>query len=523
MFDLLGAVEPRHVSLVAKWLIAAGAMLLLARQASAPSAGHTRRKGDAALAVLGVLAFLSWWHTGTFRFGSAFHPWEFFHYYLGAKYSNELEYTRLYDCTAAVEAEQDPSYPSLHRWIRNLSTNVIEPGSPAAITPELCRVRFTPARWQEFTHDVMFFRQASGARWAAMQVDHGYNATPVWNAAGHLLADTGPATRRQIILLSLLDPALLIIMWAVVWWAFGWRATAVAVLWWGTNFPGRYAYIGGAFLRSDFLVMAVIGIALARRGFMMAAGAAIGWSTLLRIFPGFLSGGAFFRLLSTRKWTDPVGRQALQLLAGACLAAAVLIPFSFLSPSGNVDAGVSRWKGFVANSDKHLSGSYTNMVGLKTLVSYTRAGYKELGAFWVDGPGDAWQAVRHQAFEQRKVVYWIVTAAFIVVLALAVRQQPYWVALILGVGLIPILADLSCYYYGILLVYGLLWERYPWAGVGLVALSLFTLSVSGLSTSELTYAAVSAGVVLYVFAVTGAVAWSNVAARRQLVAAEPAA
>ena len=522
MLNILGGLEPRHLSLIAKSLIAGGAMLLLVRKASAPSGTRTTRTADGALAVVGVLAFLSWWHVGAFQFGSAFHPWEFFHYYLGAKYSNELEYTRLYDCTAAVEAEQDPSYP-VHRWIRNLSTNVVEPGSPAAINPELCRARFTPARWQEFTHDVLFFRQASGSRWEAMQVDHGYNATPVWNAAGHLLANTGPATRRQMILLSLLDPALLIVMWATVWWAFGWRATVVAVLWWGTNFPARYSYIGGAFLRSDFLVMAVAGIALARRGYMIAAGAAIGWSTLLRIFPGFLTSGALFRLVTTRNRTDPSMRQALQLIAGACLAGLVLIPFSLLSPPGNLEAGVSRWKGFVANSDKHLSGSYTNMVGLKTLVSFTRAGYQEMGEFWVDGPGDAWQAVRYQAFERRKLLYWIVTAVFIVLLALAVRQQPYWVALILGVGLIPILADLSCYYYGILLVYGLLWDRYPWAGVGIVALSVFTLSVSGLPTAEMTYAAISAGVVLYVFAVTAGVAWSNVAARRQLVAVEPAA
>jgi hypothetical protein len=524
MSHILGGFEPRHFSLIAKWLIAAGGMLLLMRQVSAPSGTRTTRKADRALAVLAVLALLSWWHTGALHFGSSFHPWEFFHYYLGSKYSNELGYTRLYDCTAAVESEQDPSYTGLHRWVRNLTTNVIEPVSPAALNPDLCRSRFSPARWQEFTHDVLFFRQAAGpARWPQMQTDHGYNATPVWNGAGYLLANTGPATKRQMTLLALLDPALIIVMWATVWWAFGWRATAVAALWWGTNFPARYSYIGAAFLRSDFLVTAVTGIALARRGYMMLAGAAIGWSALLRIFPAFLTSGAFFRLLTTRYRTDPSTRQAFQLLAGACLAALVLIPFSLLVPRGNLDSGVSRWRGFVANSDKHLSGSYTNMVGLKSLVSYTRSGYNEVGEFWVDGPGDAWESLHHQAFERRKAVYWIAAALFVVLLTLAVRQQPYWVALILGVGLIPILADLSCYYYGILLVYGLLWDRYPWAGVGVVALSVFTLCASSLSTSEMTYTVISAGVIVYVFVVTAGVAWSNVAARRELLAVEPTA
>jgi hypothetical protein len=36
-----------------------------------------------------------------------YHRWEQFHYFLGAKYFPELGYTRLYQCTAVAEAEQD--------------------------------------------------------------------------------------------------------------------------------------------------------------------------------------------------------------------------------------------------------------------------------------------------------------------------------------------------------------------------------------------------------------------------------
>ena len=48
-------------------------------------------------------------------------------------------------------------------------------------------------------------------------------------------------------------------------------------------------------------------------------------------------------------------------------------------------------------------------------------------------------------------------------------------ALVLGVGLMPFGATLSCYYYAIWLVYGLLWERAgPRIALALSALSALT-------------------------------------------------
>ena len=366
-------LEPRHLGLLSKWVIAVAATALLARRTLAPRPGSpapSSVRADRALVLLAALAFVSWWHVGGLKFGTAFHRWEFFHYYLGAKYSPELEYTRLYDCTAAAEAEDDPSPNLLSRRTRNLRTNVLEQGSPAARDPELCRSRFTPARWQEFKHDALWFRREARGDWLKMQVDHGYNATPVWNAAGHLLTNTGPASKRQMVALALIDPVLIATMWIVVWWAFGWRAMAVAVIFWGTNFPAKYFYLGASFLRSDWLVMSVIGIALAKRGYLMLAGAALGWSTLLRIFPGFLTSGAALKLLQRPVWRDDSARGAVRLLAGASIAVAVLISFSFLSPRGGVTEGVERWRGFVENSRKHLSGSSVNRVGLTMLALY---------------------------------------------------------------------------------------------------------------------------------------------------------
>ena len=48
---------------------------------------------------------LSWWNLGRFHFNPFIHYYEFYHYYLGAKYAPELGYTRLYECTVAAEDE----------------------------------------------------------------------------------------------------------------------------------------------------------------------------------------------------------------------------------------------------------------------------------------------------------------------------------------------------------------------------------------------------------------------------------
>jgi hypothetical protein len=62
-------------------------------------------------------------------------------------------------------------------------------------------------------------------------------------------------------------------------------------------------------------------------------------------------------------------------------------------------------------------------------------------------------------------------AGFVLLLAAAVRGQPEWVAVVLGVGLIPIAAELTCYYSAILAAFALLWNRHPAVGAALVGLS----------------------------------------------------
>jgi hypothetical protein len=257
------------------------------RREGRPDAHRKRR--DRLLATLGVLAGLTYINFGFFHFGNFTHDHEWTHYYLGSKYFAELSYERLYDCLSIADAEDGLRRRVELRPITNLRTNLVEKTADLLAHPERCTAHFTAARWQAFKRDAAFFRaRQSAKRWDDLQLDHGYNATPVWNAAGRLLTGTGPASTTQLYALAMLDLAYLAATLAVIGWAFGWRVLAVALLVFATNFPSRFYWTGGSFLRWDWLFYLVAGIACLRRERFALGGAALAYAAALRIFPVFL-------------------------------------------------------------------------------------------------------------------------------------------------------------------------------------------------------------------------------------------
>jgi hypothetical protein len=249
--------------------------------------GKVRR---AILAVLGLVAFLTYFNFGSFHFPNFIHGWDTFHYYIGSKYSRELSYDRLYECVAVADSE----VPALRRRVElrkltNLRTNILETTANILAHPERCKQHFTPERWQSFHHDLAYFRTLETARrWDDAQTDHGFNGSPVWNIAGSLLSNLAPASKTQIYILNSLDSVFLTAGCLMIAWAFGWRVLAVALLIFATNFPSRFYWTGGAFLRWDWLFWMIASVCLLKKQHPMAAGLALAYSTLLRIFPIFL-------------------------------------------------------------------------------------------------------------------------------------------------------------------------------------------------------------------------------------------
>jgi hypothetical protein len=493
-------------------IVGTGVLVWGAAASSRPGADRHRRVRDVVLAIVGVLSFACWWNLGRFHFGSGYlQVNDQYHYYVGSKYTRELGYTKLYDCTAVADAQDGLVERVRRRWMRNLETNDLERSSAILASPQSCTSRFTPERWQAFKHDVAWFRdRLSPAAWDQLQIDHGYNATPVWGIVGHALSSLAPASDAQIVALALVDPALLVMMWAAVWWAFGWRTMCVAMVWWGTNYPARFAWNGGSFLRADWLALTTAGVCFARRDRPVLAGAALGYATLLRVFPVVVFAGLIVRAVASM-WRARSLRprpEHLRLAAGAALAAAILVPLSLVTVGGSVAGGAGLWKQFIDNSRKHYSTPATNNVGLRVLAAYAPdSRLADLSEYWVNAPLDSWMAARRRVLGSREPFYLAAVAAFLVMFAAAARKHDDWIALALGVALLPVVFELTCYYFAVLLVLGLLWSVRPLTGVTLAAAAaMSSVPAVLLRWDDDVYAAVTAVILVLCTVVTAILA-----------------
>ncbi len=509
----------RSVPWIQAGIAMAGLLLFLwglaLRRAGRPEADAVLR--DRLLAALGILAAASWFNFGKFNFDDYVHLWDQVHYYLGSKYAPELGHDGLYLCIAVADVESGLGAQVLERKIRNLRTNELEWGEAVLADPQRCTRRFTGERWTAFKADVAWFRGRMPAEhWSIVGRDHGYNASPMWEAVGTRLSNLTRAGDGAILALALLDAALLCGMWAAVTWAFGWRAACVALLWWGTNNVAEFTWTGGGFLRYDWLALTVSGICLVKRGHPAAGGVALTWATLLRIFPGFIVAALLLKA-GVELWRERrlrLARAHRRFALGCLVALAVLLPLSFTS------RGPRAWGDFVRNSARHLSAPGTNAIGLVVPVAWEPSTRVELLRNpTLPDPDAEWKAARQRARGERQWIRLSLLAAYVALLAAAVARQEDWVALVLGVGLIPFATVQSCYYFAVLLAYGALWlVRRESIGAALCALSLGTHAAQALWPENVRYDQrflwISLGVLLFVV-------WATATALRPATPAAP--
>jgi hypothetical protein len=436
--------------------------------------------------VAAVVAALTYFNFGTFHFGKYVHTWDTLHYYLGAKYFPELSYDRLYECMAVADAANIGKPRVAHRTITNLRTNVLEPTTEILAHPERCTDHFSPDRWRRFTADVAWFRgRETPKRWEEISTDHGFNGTPVWLLAGSALANLGPASERLIVALTLIDLLYFLALVAVIGWAFGLRALAVALLVFATFFPCRFFWTGGAFLRWDWLFYTVAAVACLKKNRPGLGGLALGYAALLRIFPGLLAAGpvAAIAAILWRERRDglreglrrPEVRAHLRFLVGAAVAVAILVPASLA-----VTGGPGVYRAFVANTQKHQATPLTNSMGLRTVVAYRPSEVgRVLAATSGTDPWLRWKEARLAAWQQARPLAVLLAAAALFLLGRAALRRPDpWIAAALGTLWIAFAVELTSYYYAFLIVPALLWTEKRSAGIALLALAAFSQWVS---------------------------------------------
>jgi hypothetical protein len=439
-------------------------------------------------------------------------------------------------------------------------------------------------------------------RWKEIHLDHGYNATPVWTLAGLFFANREPATTEGLTHVNLLDPIYIFLSLLMIWWAFGPRGFALAAIVLGCNFPNRYYWTGGAFLRHDWLFFLVASVCLIKKDKPFLGGVAFSYTVLLRLFPGLAALGpalAAVEYVRRNKALDPA---FLKYLAGGAVGTALLVGASFVllatpppntlsvdvqqtdsgalkvlvtrvdkktgAPStwlkgpnlvvgstlpgftiqplegasgfiiagtaGATDttaaegsgaaqltvkiggdetltipiaigetaqqvaqkvadaftekarreadgSGVSMWKRFAANTVKHASTPLTNLMGLKTVLTYrpSTVGAQLTDRTLIDA-WKPWKDMKTELWRQMKPVFAGIVLLALVLVYFALRSwgPSLYVAAALGVGFCVVAAELTNYYYCFLLPMAALYSEKREVGFIMSALSAVTLIIN---------------------------------------------
>jgi hypothetical protein len=485
-------------ALVAKLALSVCAALLLLVGARS----RWSRARDALLVVVAVASFAGYYNWGAYRFPDYAHPHELFHYVVGGKYFNELGYTRLYDCVNAVDAEQGLRARAESRPVRDLRDNVIVDGKASLAHEAECRHAFTPERWDAFARDVAWFRDhATPAAWDHTLRDHGFNPSPAWAMVGSTIANLRPASRGFVGYadsmtsgaLAMIDPLLVLVVFFAIAWAFGWRVACVCAVVFGGNPLASFLWTGGAYLRQDWLVLTVVGVACLKKERFAIGGASLAYAAALRVFPAVILAVIAMRLAWTGWRERRVDRELARTIAGAAAASVAILVVSSV-----VTGGLHTWVEFARNTAKHSASPSVNLVGLRTLLSFrpsTRADVL-FDPSLLDPFARVVEA-RRANFAHALPVFVLALFAFVALLFRAVRRtSDPWVLACLGAAAIPIVTELSCYYSSFLVVVALLLHARARVPVAVLSACAVLLALQLTLDNDVLYACASAALVV---------------------------
>jgi hypothetical protein len=456
------------------------AILVLAALAGtrlAPLRSRTRAS-LAIHALCALAAVFAYYNFGRFHFPQFAHYWEQFHYQLGARYFPELGYDGLYMASITAQRELDPARAP-QRKVRDLRTNRVRLYEKIENHASEVRERFGDERWKGFVDDSRHFvRAIQPADLEAMRRDHGYNPTPAWTFVAQLFQGDGRIMAKQLRRLGGLDSLLLAIAFAVLFRTYGLRVGCLCLVIFGLGYAGRFKWIGGAFLRFDWLAAIMLGVCALQRGRAASAGALFGYATAVRLFPAaFLFGPLIAAVAALRRGERP--SWALRFAAG--FSAAILLA---LALGGMAGRGAGAWGEFADRMQMYQRTMARNAVGLEWLVLYGGETLDRAAANLRDD--SFWPIQREEVVKrkrERRVPLRVVQALWMLLLGAAAWRAPPAQAAVLSMVALFGLTTSATYYWSMLLLAPLA-LRWP-AVAGLLALNAAMYLVHVLQADKL--------------------------------------
>lgn len=248
-----------------------------------------------ALTLTSVANYARWGTKSTFKEVDVY---DVMHYYVNAKYFDELGYLDLYPAAILVDHENGgPHFEEGTFYLaQDGNVHAKKPISHALQRGRVVRSnKFTPERWNQFTHDVLFIQREqpgfNSKLWRQMIQDHGFNGTPVWTMLARPFSVMFPV--ESLKMLGHIDTVLLITAFLTVGWAYGRNTAMWAAILLLTSYSTRWPNITWAFLRYDWIAGLLIAMALLKKNRPYLAGLFTAWAATLRFFPAFWMWGPF--------------------------------------------------------------------------------------------------------------------------------------------------------------------------------------------------------------------------------------
>jgi hypothetical protein len=406
------------------------------------------------------------------------HLLEFYHYYVGAKYFDELGYDGIYEATVVADHQDAPATFQPRATIRDLHDNrsYVERG---AVLRDADRIlaRFEPERWSAFKRDIALFRAALPDYWSSSQAqrDHGYNGTPFVTALlGPLANQEIVSPRRFIAWMSWFDLGLLLGVSGIVAALLGPGTALVFLFFWFANPLNDASFVGFSYLRYNYLYALVLAVALLERGRQVASGVCFAASAELRIFPGVLLVGlALQQLMRPERWSLLWAHRRLYI--ATALAALAFVGVGALLGSS---PGSNAWLDFGERMRVHAPSASSNRMGLRFPFLYSESHDEErLREAMRFGVALRWQEETERTFARRRPVFLAVAATAIVLLLASARFLRGNQGLLIGMGAAFLGITLAHYYYAMLAILPLLFRRdrpVLWGLAGFMALLALT-------------------------------------------------
>ncbi len=242
------------------------------------------------LVALTVLAGLNYARWGPKVAVEQVDTYDVIHYYLNARYFDELGYYDLYPAILLADHEGNgPYFDEGSKYMaQDPAGHAMKPIDHGIARGQVVKAsRFTPERWRAFAHDALYLqrnvRGLNAELWRQLLQDHGYNGTTVWTMVARPFAWAVPV--ESIKLLGYLDVGLLVGALATVAWAYDGAAALWAAFFLFVTYSGRWPYYSTAFLRYDYLAALLVALSLLKRGRPFWAGVVTGYAGTLRLFP----------------------------------------------------------------------------------------------------------------------------------------------------------------------------------------------------------------------------------------------